>query len=73
MSQQTGLTMAGWAVIAATLLVIAVGVGRTLARLQGPGTCICGHAEQAHEHYRSGTDCGSCPCVRFRRASGRLS
>jgi hypothetical protein len=24
------------------------------------GACRCGHAFEAHEHYRSGTDCGIC-------------
>jgi hypothetical protein len=23
-------------------------------------TCICGHPEDRHEHYRGGTDCGTC-------------
>jgi hypothetical protein len=33
-------------------------------------SCVCGHARAAHEHYRSGGDCGSCPsgqCRRYRR------
>ncbi|BBG04068.1 MULTISPECIES: hypothetical protein [Pseudonocardia] len=46
----------------------------------GPGTpsrpvqagvrlCACGHPEEMHEHYRSGTDCGACgarACGSFR-------
>lgn len=28
-------------------------------------TCRCGHDRSAHEHYRAGTDCGLCDCVRF--------
>ncbi|WP_344420691.1 hypothetical protein [Pseudonocardia ailaonensis] len=24
------------------------------------GVCTCGHAEEAHEHYRAGSDCGAC-------------
>ncbi|GAA4673222.1 hypothetical protein GCM10023215_00800 [Pseudonocardia yuanmonensis] len=24
------------------------------------GTCVCGHAAEAHEHYRPGDDCGAC-------------
>jgi len=24
------------------------------------GLCTCGHAPEAHEHYRHGTDCGAC-------------
>ncbi|WIA98943.1 hypothetical protein [Curtobacterium sp. MCBA15_012] len=31
-------------------------------------TCVCGHAEDAHEHYRPGTDCALCDCPKFRRA-----
>lgn len=30
--------------------------------------CSCGHAHDAHEHYRRGSDCALCPagaCVRF--------
>lgn len=33
--------------------------------------CVCGHAKDAHEHYRRGTDCATCGaevCPRFRRA-----
>jgi hypothetical protein len=30
--------------------------------------CRCGHGQPAHEHNRDGTDCGLCPCERFRRA-----
>ncbi|WP_375387375.1 hypothetical protein [uncultured Amnibacterium sp.] len=33
--------------------------------------CVCGHTHDAHEHYRRGTDCGTCGpevCPRFRRA-----
>ena len=35
--------------------------------------CVCGHPREAHEHYRSGTDCALCGrarCHRFRAASG---
>ena len=28
-------------------------------------TCRCGHAADAHEHFRAGTDCGTCPCTRY--------
>ena len=34
--------------------------------------CRCGHARNAHEHYRAGTDCALCRpgvCNRFKRAS----
>ncbi|PRY70407.1 hypothetical protein B0I08_101542 [Glaciihabitans tibetensis] len=35
-----------------------------------PGTelCVCGHAHEAHEHYRKGTDCAVCgagQCIKF--------
>jgi hypothetical protein len=30
-------------------------------------TCSCGHAKQAHSHYRRGTDCALCGCARFHR------
>jgi hypothetical protein len=30
--------------------------------------CTCGHTGEAHEHYRAGTDCGSCRCGRYRSA-----
>jgi hypothetical protein len=36
-------------------------------------TCSCGHAKQAHEHYRRGTDCAVCSCARYDRPLlGRL-
>jgi hypothetical protein len=28
-------------------------------------TCRCGHDRPAHQHYRAGSDCGLCDCVRF--------
>lgn len=34
--------------------------------------CSCGHPEEMHEHYRSGTDCGACgsrACGSFRLES----
>lgn len=36
----------------------------------GPERCMCGHLREAHEHWRDGSDCGSCPegeCSRYRR------
>jgi hypothetical protein len=36
-----------------------------------PGTCVCGHAAEAHEHYRAGSDCGACGvevCEHYRAA-----
>jgi hypothetical protein len=38
------------------------------APVTGP-ICACGHGKQAHEHYRRGSDCALCGCVRFRRRS----
>ena len=35
--------------------------------------CVCGHARDAHEHYRSGSDCGICgaaKCAAYRRHAG---
>jgi hypothetical protein len=35
--------------------------------------CVCGHARAAHEHYRSGHDCGACGsvgCSAFRPEGG---
>ena len=29
--------------------------------------CVCGHAQDAHEHYRRGTDCALCDCPKYRR------
>ena len=29
--------------------------------------CSCGHSKNAHEHYRSGTDCSGCSCERYAR------
>jgi hypothetical protein len=29
--------------------------------------CRCGHGRGAHEHYRGGTDCATCACLRFAR------
>jgi hypothetical protein len=37
--------------------------------------CACGHARAAHEHYRSGTDCGACGatgCAEFHREGGPI-
>ncbi|MGN8050887.1 hypothetical protein ACTJKO_14485 [Curtobacterium sp. 22159] len=39
-----------------------------LALAADPPVCaVCGHAQDAHEHYRPGTDCALCDCPRFRR------
>lgn len=34
--------------------------GRRPAARTTPARCACGHTAAAHEHYRPGTDCGSC-------------
>jgi hypothetical protein len=34
-----------------------------------PHYCRCGHAAEAHEHFRAGDDCGSCRCRRFAAVS----
>lgn len=33
-----------------------------------PAVCVCGCPEEAHEHYRPGSDCGACgsECRRYR-------
>lgn len=39
----------------------------------GEALCVCGHRQVAHEHYRAGSDCASCPpqeCLRFRSSGG---
>ena len=38
--------------------------------------CACGHAREAHEHYRPGTDCGVCgatACSSYRARGGSVS
>ena len=35
--------------------------------------CRCGHAADAHRHFRRGTDCSSCACGRYRRRGLRLA
>ena len=30
-------------------------------------TCVCGHEQAAHEHYRPGSDCALCDCPKYRR------
>jgi hypothetical protein len=46
----------------------------TLVRAAVIDRCGCGHARAEHEHFRAGTDCGTCGgplCARFRPARGR--
>lgn len=31
--------------------------------------CRCGHATDAHDHFRVGTDCSICGCGRYRPAA----
>ena len=40
-------------------------------RGSGPKGCRCGHAANAHEHYRRGTDCAMCTCPKFRAGTAR--
>lgn len=38
--------------------------------------CQCGHSEEAHSHYRRGTDCGTCGrdrCSAFKPSKGPAS
>jgi hypothetical protein len=45
-----------------------------LFRRPDPGVCLCGHPKTAHEHFRPGSDCGSCGaavCRRYRPARRR--
>lgn len=37
----------------------------------GNPRCVCGHTWEAHEHYRDGSDCSRCPCLKFRRYGGQ--
>ena len=39
--------------------------------VRNPSHCRCGHVAEAHEHYRSGRDCGACCCRRFACADAR--
>lgn len=27
----------------------------------------CGHERERHRHYRAGTDCSACDCLRYRK------
>jgi hypothetical protein len=35
-------------------------------------TCYCDHSENAHQHYRAGTDCAGCSCPAFAAVGRRL-
>jgi hypothetical protein len=39
---------------------------RLAAELDALAFCSCGHTAEFHRHYRLGSDCGSCPCPRYR-------
>ena len=41
-------------------------VARGVSEFDSTVTCRCGHGPTAHDHYRRGTDCGLCECLRFR-------
>lgn len=41
-------------------------------RQRGSRVCVCGHDWEAHNHYRRGSDCAHCDCIRWRRAGLRL-
>ena len=45
--------------------------GRQSDSLPRSQVCRCGHERSAHEHYRTGSDCSFCECLRFRRVRGR--
>lgn len=39
------------------------------SKIKANKTCNCGHGGEAHQHYRSGTDCGACGrdvCAKFK-------
>ncbi len=36
-------------------------------------TCRCGHGADAHQHFRSGSDCSGCGCARYRSTVGRAA
>lgn len=37
----------------------------------GPQECLCGHATEAHEHYRRGSDCALCECARYKATAAK--
>lgn len=46
-----------------------------LTRPQSPAerakACTCGHVQGTHEHYRRGTDCAVCDCMKYVRQGKR--
>jgi hypothetical protein len=58
----------GLAALASVTFAIAACVLASRRYRDPAGWCHCSHPEQAHRHYRPGTDCGQCQCPRFRPA-----
>lgn len=63
-----GGALLAWVALAPPLGVL---VGRMIRARQGEPCEGCGHARQAHEHYRSGSDCALCDCPQYARARPR--
>ncbi|MDP4334492.1 hypothetical protein Q7F20_14015 [Curtobacterium sp. A7_M15] len=42
-------------------------VPSSVATTTETAVCVCGHVQDAHEHYRPGSDCALCDCPRYRR------
>lgn len=59
-------------VIAAVPVRPADDVRRKVSRKCRTQLCTCAHAREAHDHYRSGSDCGMCSCFRFDRSGPRF-
>ncbi len=38
---------------------------RHLGSVSAAAMCGCGHGRTAHEHYRRGSDCAFCDCLRY--------
>ncbi len=56
--------------------VVAVPRPRTAPGQVIEPACRCGHGAEAHEHFRTGSDCGACGCARYRTtgaSAGRAS
>lgn len=53
-----------FAVILAAVILAAVIVEALPGRA---GNCQCGHPRDSHQHYRPGSDCSACHCLRFQR------
>ena len=44
-----------------------------VTELAGGQACRCGHGAEAHEHFRSGSDCSACGCATYRTTPTRAS